>query len=1721
MYELARVRLHSIGPRGARFGDVLLDFSNVGGPVTGPRQDPMFDVGPAQPAPPPAAASGPGDAGGTGASTGGGAATAGPATAAGASGRAPTGATGSGLAADAVPAGWLLGGEPPAPRRPSPATVLFLENGGGKSVLMKLIFSVVLPGRRHVVGTSNGRVLDNFVLPRDCGQVICEWQHAVTGERVVTGKVSEWRGRGPADGGRLADAWYSFRPSGAVELETLPLRRDGRLVTLGGFREAMTRAHAADPALDLTWETHQGAWLEHLDALGLDPELFRYQRAMNAGEGEAAEAFAFTTDEGFVDFLLRAVTPPEDPAGVAEVVDGYAAKLTERAALGAERDFVAGALDRLSVLVDALRDREAAAAGLDVARAEIAWLASAVGGRLRAGEADRAGLEDQLAVAGDTEAAAEAGKAHAGDRVAALRRRLAELRLADAQAARDELVAAARATATVVEGWRASADTLRLAAAGAEAARLTELVTGARDAAAPALAEQDAAARALVNGLLTAAARARAAADEAERRATERDQDAEAAAEAERRALDEAATARAGERAARGRVEAAEAALATAVADGLLPGGTGGGEVWSMGDPPGTTADHTSPLPDGPWSVGVSGDTGIGHASLPEAAAAAAAAARAAAAAVRDALAEVGRLDRERTAAAEASRRAERASDAAQARAASLADQVAAADDAAAAVTADGRIAALLGLAAPAPAAVAPDAAGASAVVATPEDADQLAVTSRTGAAGTTGVTDEAAGLNGLAEQALAALRAAVAAGERRRLELTVESDADRRVLAALGDDDLRPARPEVVAVCAALAGAGISAEPGWAYLARVVPATDREARWRRHPDIVDGVVVTTQDPGGAGATLARAREVLLAARLLPNAAVAVATPAVFASPHDDADPADSAGTAAGAGRAIGAGPAGATARADLADDEPTAGTSVFVVPPNPALYDVDAAATERSVIQRRQDDRARLTAELSTRIEADRALLAAVTGWRRAYPPGRVEALAAELATARRAAAEAEGTLAMTAAATERAMAAADEAIAAVEPLRAAEQRAAAKASELDRLARATGSPAEDLARADELAAAAARLAAAAEAHRADAAAARRAGAEARREADSARRTADAARAEAAEVMGVGAEIDRVDGTGSGPGAGDGDGEDPGTDRAGEAPAPVAVAVLRARYEAATRTYQRVAVGADLTAALELARREEATARAALDALAPEIRRAARELLDGPEGADAASRAAAAATAGRRAEALAAELDEVRERVGGLREEVRATAEEARRRRAGPLTGDQVPIDARHAEELLGQAFAAVRAAEAELGRAKAGRERLGVLAGQHDGTLAAFRAVAETLADALVDAANAPDAAAGAAATATATAAAAAAGGGAAGEPAGAAAFEGGPEEARAAGRAARDSWRADAGRLATAAAAVRAAADAVAAWAGQDRFEDVRAPARRQMVRAGREAVAANAAAWADALAPRLRSLDDDLAHIGRNRAAIVARLEGMVRAALGTLRAAQRLSRLPDQLGDWSGQEFLRISFTDPEAAGLADALGDVIDAAAAAAPRLDGMALLLRAVRAALPRGVRVEVLKPDAVLRTERVRVSELGDVFSGGQQLTAAIILYCTMAALRANDRGQLRAPHAGVLFLDNPIGRASAGYLLDLQLAVADRLGVQLVYTTGLFDTAALAAFPLVIRLRNDADLRAGLKYLRVEEHLRRGLPAATGGGMDAATGVLTATRVYRRPA
>ena len=294
MYELSRVRLYSIGPAGARYADTVLDLRGVGAtvPEPGPR-----------------------------------------------------------------PGGVLRGGAAGPPRRPAPAGVLFLENGGGKSVLLKLIFSVMLPGHRNTLGGASSGVLRKFLLADDCGHVALEWQHTLTGERVVVGKVSEWRGRQVSnDPRKFAEAWYSFRPGPGMSLDSLPVAEStavrppggGRL---GGARPAPhheglpRRPHRGGqgvPAPRCAWEEIHDRWNEHLADLGLDPELFRYQREMNADEGEAAGLFAVKNDSDFTDLLLRAVTDTRDTDGLADLVHGFGNKLGRRAELTAERDFTAG-----------------------------------------------------------------------------------------------------------------------------------------------------------------------------------------------------------------------------------------------------------------------------------------------------------------------------------------------------------------------------------------------------------------------------------------------------------------------------------------------------------------------------------------------------------------------------------------------------------------------------------------------------------------------------------------------------------------------------------------------------------------------------------------------------------------------------------------------------------------------------------------------------------------------------------------------------------------------------------------------------------------------------------------------------------------------------------------------------------------------------------------------------------------------------------------------------------------------------------------------------------------------------------------------------------------------------------------------------------------------------------------------------------------------------------
>ncbi|KMS88625.1 hypothetical protein ACZ91_24780 [Streptomyces regensis] len=1405
MYELSRVRLHSVGPAGARYQDVVLDFSGVGDVVTAPQQDALFGAGIHH--------------------------------------------------ADGGP-----------PRRPSPASVLFLENGGGKSVLIKLIFSVMLPGRRQVVGTTNTRVLEKFVGAKDVAHVVLEWQHVESGQRLITGKASEWRGHvASSDPANLIDSWYCFRPGAEVGLDTLPLTEDGRLLTMSGFHDRMTSLHAQIPELQLFWTRRHHEWTERLDQLGLDTELFRYQRAMNAGEGEAADAFAFNTDEAFVEFLLRAVITEEEPKDLADVVATYADNLAQRGELMTERDFVAGALDALTPLIDEERFAAAARTVADAARAELATLAGEVAAR-DAVETERLEtLTAHVSEVADAERLAEGDHRRKQAVLTELRRLVAGMLRDEAEADKERIDAELAEAKTLNEAWRETGTVLTHLGAARKAADIRELV-GSREAAGL-----------LAHGADVAEA-ARAAAARGE----------EAAAELARR----------------------EAELER-VAEELAAAQTAAGE------------------------------------------------------AQREAAAARDRADR----AAEELTRAHRRTDA---------------------LAAEPRLAELLGT-------------------------DTVTLE-----------TDTPALLDRLAE--------ARAEAEREQTTLRMDESRDERALGALGSGGLLPPPEEVQAALDVLEEAGITAWSGWRYLSTLDSAARADAV-RRAPQLVAGVLLN--DP----AQLDRAQEVLTEHRLLPGAVIAVGTTAALA----DRELAEAPGVA-------------------------------FLVPPNPAMYDEDAADAERGAISRRQHDRQRRLAELEESIGADAALTWKLTTWREDYPPGSIAVLAERAHEADSARDAAEQAVTEAEQTTERLTGKRDDLRGRVPTLRSEARSAEDSARSLTELAgRAARLPqwAEECERAKEAAALAEQRA---QASAAQAARLREQAAEHQRTADGHRRTATTARGELAEVPGGGSvSLEESEESGQ---AGESDGGVPSEP----------VDALRRAFTSASEAYARVEVGGDLRAELEQAEAAESAARVALENLDEAVRTRAGELLETPDGSDASARAAAQARAARAVETLEAERTEVIGRLATRNAELDQLPAPT-----GPLDTVERPRDVEHGRELIEQAAdevsAAARAVE-ELREQRAAAQSTLDAAKQ---SASGFRMLAESLAP------HVPQ-----------------------GEQQ--AAFDGDVEEAQARATDLTARLTSAQQQVDEAATRVRAAADALAQYATEKRFEKLDTPVRQQVVSVRRDSLPEHAEEWAQALRPRLRTLTDDLAQIDRHRSGIVTRLQSMVEGAIRTLRSAQRVSRLPDGLGDWSGQEFLRIRFTELDDAELATALGEVVDEAAAGRTadgrdvKRDGLSLLLRGVRAAVPKGFRVDMLKPDSVLRTERQRVSEIRDVFSGGQQLTAAIILYCTLAALRANNRGRMRNPHSGVLFLDNPIGRASAGYLLELQRAVAEALGVQLVYTTGLFDAGALSEFPLIVRLRNDADLRAGRKYLSVDATVRKELDALP---EPDGTARLTSARVYTKSA
>lgn len=297
----------------------------------------------------------------------------------------------------------------------------------------------------------------------------------------------------------------------------------------------------------------------------------------------------------------------------------------------------------------------------------------------------------------------------------------------------------------------------------------------------------------------------------------------------------------------------------------------------------------------------------------------------------------------------------------------------------------------------------------------------------------------------------------------------------------------------------------------------------------------------------------------------------------------------------------------------------------------------------------------------------------------------------------------------------------------------------------------------------------------------------------------------------------------------------------------------------------------------------------------------------------------------------------------------------------------------------------------------------------------------------------------------------------------------------------------------------------------ADALRSWAQQDRFARVADDKHGMAVRQLRDLlrsdsvidrVAPRANVLALDLATREKAITQQITQVETHKRNVVVRLADLVSEALADLSRASTLSELPAQIGPWAGQQFLTVApRTRPTPEQVLLRVGELVGRMVTAGKvDLDPVELLWRSTDAAVIDGFRASILKPAPDQPPGRTPVEDMHK-WSGGENLTASLVLFCVLAKLRAENRSGAKAgASGGVVPLDNPLGKANYLPFLELQRKVAAANGVQLLFWTGIGDLAAVGAFPRIAAMRKKpAAGRPGIAYVVADTD-------ASGTGDDA---------------
>nr|MDO8085937.1 hypothetical protein [Candidatus Sigynarchaeum springense] len=240
-------------------------------------------------------------------------------------------------------------------------TILQLDNSGGKSSILGLFYSVIRPRKTEFMGKEENRSIDDYIKEDDLACVAMKWimDEQSSEEYLVTGSVYEWHS------GNLERFYFSFYHKGnpapdQLTIQSLPLMKDGKRLTIAGFKEEMKGYKERNPEQKVFLTNGIQEWMQHLDECHIDTQTFYYQLIMNKQEGQADDFFSFKSNKEFIDFFIDLVHNPEAVQGSFELLKKLMGKIVSLAVQKKEIEFIEQLIPRLEALAKIVKRKEQA-----------------------------------------------------------------------------------------------------------------------------------------------------------------------------------------------------------------------------------------------------------------------------------------------------------------------------------------------------------------------------------------------------------------------------------------------------------------------------------------------------------------------------------------------------------------------------------------------------------------------------------------------------------------------------------------------------------------------------------------------------------------------------------------------------------------------------------------------------------------------------------------------------------------------------------------------------------------------------------------------------------------------------------------------------------------------------------------------------------------------------------------------------------------------------------------------------------------------------------------------------------------------------------------------------------------------------------------------------------------------------------------------------------------